>query len=250
MAYVISISNPDTGTGKTVSALNIAFSLSLLEKKTLLINCDPYGAICRDDGQPSHLSDLILGYTGPSKLPVNYLNDYYYYISSSDELDKCEQALSGNQKPERVLKQVIRYYDDQFDFIIFDTPSRQGFMTVSAFVASNSVLIPVRGKPMVCEQLLETLTLLKYVRRKFNDRLRIGGVFQILSEKNGIKQSGVLGLPEKFGEILFSADIPFCHSVKKGAGRQQAAGCLDIKSPGAQAYLKLSEELLYESHSI
>lgn len=225
---IIAIANHKGGCGKTTTAVNLAFSLTLENKKVLLIDFDPQGhATLGLNIDPDRLTYTIFEALLPDsevnieKIKLNPFN-YLDLLPANMKLSFLEQILSGKKQREYRLRNLLRSLKQRYDFIIIDTPPALGLLTINALLAANRVIIPLEPSNYALhglQKLGETLDLLqkklkhsppvKFLLTQFNENSRFNCDFlEVISREFGnnllntkikyddcYKDASVLGVP-------------------------------------------------------
>ena len=168
MGKVISIANQKGGVGKTTTSINLSTVLAKKNKKTLLIDADPQGNATSGVGIEKEIEysvyDVLIDETEMCDAIVGTKIKNLYVCPSNINLAGAEVELVSMMSRERRLKEKIDKIKDDFDYIIIDCPPSLGLITLNAFTASDSVLIPVQCEYYALEglgQLLNTINLVK-----------------------------------------------------------------------------------------
>ncbi len=250
MAHIICIAGQKGGTGKTTTAINLAASLALQEKKTLLIDCDPQGSTTTGMGinKQAPLKDLYHILTGNAsilKVMLNSRIEFLKIIPARFKLIHIESKLASISGAEALLQHRLKPCLDRFDYIIIDTPASMGFFTVCALAASNQVLIPFQYQVFALEGLVQLLTIIQKVRIKINPRLRISGILLTMCEVFRSMRSQINDdLPANLGQAVFETTIPFDRRLQDSVNMALPLALIDLNAAGAQAYLKLALEII------
>lgn len=250
MAKIICIANLVNGVGRTLCAVNFAASLSLLEKKTLVIDCDPK----KDTGEyfgytkekyDYGLDDLLTGFVGGKGVVAGSDFEYLDIIPAGHGLDDIEESLAYNPDKEQVLDIIIRKFREDYDYIIFDTPGEYGLLTKSAMLASDEILIPVKSGDAVSENLASLFDTIEKFREDYKSDVKIAGIlFTFCDRLEEVKSRIDDDVPEKFESFFFSATIPDSVFIKNNNDKKQPACLIDLKSDIAASFLELSYEFL------
>ena len=155
MGKTIAFVNQKGGVGKTTSSINLAASLGLLGKKTLLIDLDPQGNTSTGVGidkseTKASIYELLIDKALLNDVVVKTKFKNLYIIPASINLagidmELMEMSRENNKFVAQLqLKKYIDQIKDVFDFIILDCPPSLGLITTNALAASNSVIIPVQ----------------------------------------------------------------------------------------------------------
>lgn len=234
------------GTGKTILSVNIAVSLALLEKKTLLIDCDPAGDAGRllrvDIEKQLTLFDLIIKKDYSENCNIKTKFDKLDFIASDFNLLTIKKQLSFKPFKERMLRAAIIDFKKDYDYIILDIPPSFGFIVDSAYVASDWLFLPVDLKSQYPDEILfNQVKLISDIKKKFNLYLKIGGVFFTRCDNNNqVKTFSDRNELNAMLFNLFSITIP--ESDDDFLNRPAALN--DLKSKESIAYLKLASELI------
>ena len=259
MSEVIVIANQKGGVGKTTTAVNLAASLAVAEKKVLLIDSDPQAnattslGFHRNDYEfniyhvligTKKLKDIIL----ESELPTLHL------APSNIGLVGIEKEYYNKEKEdnrELVLKKAITKIKDNYDFIIIDSPPALGPMTINALSASNSVLIPIQCEFFALEGLAQLLNTVKLVRKSMNPKLKIRGfVPTMFSVQNNLSKQVLSDLSQHFKSKLFKDNednyivVPRNVRLAESPSFGKPVILYDVKSTGSLAYQNLAQAIM------
>jgi len=252
MSHVICIANFVGQSGKTSTVINLASSLAVLEKKTLVVDCDPEGKtsdclLADKDFAAFGLVDVLTGIVSGKSAVSRTRLEYLDIISSGEGLDTVDKMLSMNPEREKILSIIIQKFKDQYDFIVFDTPSEKGFLAKSAVIAGDSLLIPSNFESGTIDDILDVLAYSGKIRPVMDNPLKLSGILfnrcRDISDIESFKEdSRIQGLKNALLPVTIPSSTPnddSCHPA-----------CLrDVKSHYAEAFLDLCFEFLYRENT-
>ena len=179
MGKVISVANQKGGVGKTTTAVNLSTILAKRGKKVLLIDTDPQGNATSGLGVTKQVElsvyDILIGETEFEETLQDTTIKNLKVCPSNISLAGAEVQLVSMMSREQRLKGKLDVIKDKFDYIIIDCPPSLGLVTLNAFTASDSVLIPVQCEYFALEGLGQLLNTVNLVKKHLNKNLEIEG---------------------------------------------------------------------------
>ena len=248
----ISIFNQKGGVGKTTSVVNLAVSLSKLNKKVLVIDFDPQANTTTGLGfDKNELEKSIykMFYDGGDNYKDYILKSEEgpYLIASENSLSGLEVELVSLDEEERLkmLNQIIEELKKDFDIILIDCPPSLGLLSLNALVASDSIIIPIQTEYYALEGVSELLKTYQTIKESIKEDLEIEGVLLCMFDKDtDLSYEVVEEVKSFFKEKVFSTMIPRNIKLAEAPSFGKSVISYDEKSKGARAYLSLAKELV------
>ncbi len=182
MGKIIAIANQKGGVGKTTTAINLAACLGVLEKKVLLIDCDPQansssgvGFMPEDDDYNS-IYDCMINDLDPHDAIVKTSTPNLYLLPSSINLVGADNELVNRFRREYVLQDMVEKIRGEYDFIFIDCLPSLGNVTINALTAADSILIPTQCEIFAIEGLSKLNNTIQLVKKHLNPKLVIEGI--------------------------------------------------------------------------
>lgn len=255
MSKVIAIANQKGGVGKTTTCVNLAASLAATKRRILLIDLDPQGNASVGSGIQTGQLDFTVNDIFLNKASVNEAitpTDNGFDILPSDHtLTVAEIRLLKEDKKEFFLASNLEKIQTSYDYILIDCPPSLNMLTVNAFVASNTVLIPMQCEYFAMEGLAGLLSTIDQLRRCSNPSLGLEGLLRTMYDgRNRLAIDVSEQLMSHFGEKVFQTVIPRNIRLAEAPSHGLPILRYDRKSQGAAAYLALAGELLRRQKAV
>jgi len=251
MGKVLAIANQKGGVGKTTTAINLAASLAVLEKKVLIIDADPQANTTSglnfspDNDQKRTLYEVMIGKISASDALVQTEMSGLHLIPSHINLVGAEIELLDADERESILKKAIAPVRDDYDFIIIDCSPSLGLITINSLTAADSVIIPVQPEFFALEGLGKLLQTIRLVQNGINPALTIEGfVVTMFDGRTKVHTQVVNELREHFGDMVFNSIIQRNIRLSEAPSHGKPIVLYDVMSNGTANYLNLAKEIL------
>ena len=256
MGKIISLVNQKGGVGKTTTSINLAASLGILGKKTLLVDLDPQGnattgvGIEKSDYDKS-MYELLKGEAKIDEVIIKTKFKNLYIIPATINLagvdfeliekhNKDSSFIKGNQ-----LKQNLEEIKESFDYIIIDCPPSLGILTTNALTAADSVVIPIQCEFFALEGVMQLLNTIMLAQKNINPNLGIEGVLlTMLDCRTNLGLEVVEDIKSYFKESVYDTIIPRLIKLAEAPSHGKPIIAYAPQSIGAEAYLNLAKEVI------
>ena len=249
MAKVVSIANQKGGVGTTTTSVNLSSALAKKGKRVLLIDADPQGNATSGLGIDKEIEksiyDVIINEVEINETLKNTNIKKLKVCPSNINLAGAEVELVSLMSREHRLKERIDEIRDEYDYIFIDCPPSLGLITLNAFTASDSVLIPVQCEYYALEGLGQLINTINLVRRHLNKNIEIeGAVLTMYDSRTNLSNQVVKEVKRYFEDRVFKTVIPRNIKLSEAPSYGMPISVYDAKSKGAKCYDKLGKEFL------
>jgi chromosome partitioning protein len=250
MAQIIAVANQKGGVGKTTTTVNLGASLAYAGKKVLLIDMDAQGNATSGMGVrkgevDKDIYDVLINEEPLEDVILSSSRENLSMVPATIQLAGAEVELTSLMARETRLKRAVETVEDQYDYILIDCPPSLGHLTINAFTASDSVLIPVQCEYYALEGLSQLLNTVRLVQKHFNKDLKVEGVLlTMLDARTNLGFEVVNEVKKYFREKVYQTIIPRNIRLSEAPSYGLSIIDYDLKSKGAEVYQELAKEVL------
>ena len=246
---IISVANQKGGVGKTTTTINLSTMLAKKGKKVLLIDADPQGNATSGVGAEKEVEystyDILVSDVEMVQALEKTIIKNLLVCPSNINLAGAEVELVSMMSREQRLKEKLEEIKDKFDYILIDCPPSLGLITLNAFTASDSVLIPVQCEYYALEGLGQLLNTVNLVKKHLNKNLEVeGALLTMYDARTNLSNQVVKEVKKYFGDKVYKTVIPRNVRLSEAPSYGMPITEYDPRSKGAKTYEKFTKEFL------
>ena len=254
MKKIIAIAVPKGGVGKTTTAVNLAASLAVAEKKTLLVDFDPSGSCTVYMGfTPDMIKGDIFKVFSYAKSIVQVIHNTELpnldFIPSNVTTTEVEERLERLTRNTYLFNNILSMEElSSYEYIIIDCPHYLKGLTTIALAAANSIVIPVKAGKFALSALKRMINHIELLKKTVNTKLKVEGILLTMYEANTKAQIMTNEeIYKNFDEHMFKTVIPKNIAITESEFFGKPSILFNAKAKGSLAYLNLAQEIIENS---
>ncbi|WP_283618026.1 ParA family protein [Ligilactobacillus hohenheimensis] len=250
MAVTIALANQKGGVGKTTTAVNLGACLNELGKRVLIVDTDAQGnatsGIGISKGDIQHdIYDVLVNGMGLEGVIMPTSRPHLDVVPATLQLSGAEIELASQIGREQRLADALEPVADRYDYVLVDCPPALGILTINAFTACDSILIPVQSEYYALEGLSQLMKTIQLVKKHYNADLHVEGVLlTMLDARTNLGNEVVTEVQKFFKDRVYTTIIPRNVRLSEAPSHGQAVIDYDRTSRGAVEYMALAKEVL------
>ena len=242
---IIAISNHKGGVGKTTSAVNIGAALVRKGYKVLLVDLDPQANLTQSFNVTADTFTIYDYIKSTQNIIPIQVKPGMFIIPSSLDLSAAEVEISSEPGREYILKDILSKIEMSFDYILIDCPPSLSVLTINAFTASHSVIIPMQAEYLPLRGLAKLTEVVNKIKARLNPSLEIRCVFLTKFDNRKILNRDIAeSVKNFFGDRLLNNYISTSIALAEAPSQGKDIFMYNNTSKPAMEYAKLTDEIL------
>lgn len=249
-ARIIAIANQKGGVGKTTTAINLATAMAATRKKVLIIDLDPQGNASTGLGIDRSAREinsyhLVIGEAQLAEAILTTPIPGLDLVPSGIDLSGAEIELVTMDRRESRLREQLAQAAHTYDYVLIDCPPSLNLLTLNAFVAAHSVMVPLQCEFFALEGVSHLVKTIDMVKAAFNPNLELQGiVLTMFDKRNNLSDMVAADVRGFFGDKVYKTVIPRNVRISEAPSHGKPVLLYDVKCAGAEAYIHLASEVL------